>query len=127
MMSIETKGELASTNRKMETWAFFIGIALLTINGLAETFVRVRCRINECRVFEGEFPWWLLVTAGLLIAPKMIGRSAAGRFWNALPDMILRIRGRGPAQAEVSVTDPEGDTHIVKTASIDAPEDRPRA
>lgn len=72
-------------NRVLENLGFLAGIGI-------GVFAAVRETMSGCT--SHPFPWALAIIAGLLIAPKMIGRGSAGRAWEAVAGYLPSRGGR---------------------------------
>lgn len=113
---------VVKTNRWAETIAFLLGVLNLSAHGFVESARHWGWTHGDCGEHAG-FPYAVLFISALLVAPKMIGRSRAGAAWSA---MSLRLAGRGPAQATVTMKDPDGEQES-KTVQIERPPEAPRA
>lgn len=83
-------------NRLLENLGFLAGISIGVFAAVQET-------LRACE--HHPFPWALAIIAGLLIAPKMVGRSSAGRAWESVAGRVRgftesRQRRRRRAEAE---------------------------
>lgn len=70
-------------HRAVETFAFVGGVLLLMTYMVVEILHAAGVRLGPGPTDEG-FPWGTMISASLLVAPKMIGRATAGRAWNRL-------------------------------------------
>ncbi|HYC32258.1 MAG TPA: hypothetical protein VEB59_08215 [Gemmatimonadales bacterium] len=121
---------MARTNRGVETFAFVLGVLNLSLHAVVESLRHWGFTHGKDCPADHGFPYAVLMISALLVAPKMIGRARAGRAWEAL---TLRLTGRGPAQATVTMQPParpsgeadpvaDGDEYPTRTADGDTPE-----
>jgi hypothetical protein len=73
--------------RWLEDVGFVVGILLgIAYVGLVEILPTACYSLDVCQQapVDHPFPWVLVAIIALCIAPKMIGRSTAGRVWEAI-------------------------------------------
>ena len=70
-------------HRFVETFAFAGGVVLLMLYMVVEILHAAGVRLGSGPTDEG-FPWGTMISASLLVAPKMIGKATAGRAWNKI-------------------------------------------
>lgn len=70
-------------HRFVETFAFAGGVILLMLYMVVEILYAAGVRLGTGPTDEG-FPWGTMISASLLVAPKMIGKATAGRAWNKI-------------------------------------------
>jgi hypothetical protein len=70
-------------HRFVETFAFAGGVILLMLYMVVEILHAAGVRLGTGPTDEG-FPWGTMISASLLVAPKMIGKATAGRAWNKI-------------------------------------------
>ena len=90
-------------HRFVETFAFVGGVLLLMTYMVVEILHAAGVRLGSQPTDEG-FPWGTMISASLLVAPKMIGKATAGRAWSKITG---RVSGSG-ATAEYEATGGKG-------------------
>lgn len=79
-------------HRAVETFAFVGGVLLLMTYMVVEILHAAGVRLGTGPTDEG-FPWGTMISASLLVAPKVVGRVTAGRAWT-------KLAGRGSDTGE---------------------------
>lgn len=80
-----------SRSRLLEDVSFVLGVLVAVSFAAAEIALKLGVHLGECSHTDSGTPWGLLVIAGILIAPKTLGRATAGKVWQAVGE---RIAGR---------------------------------
>ena len=70
-------------HRFVETFAFAGGVILLMLYMVVEILHAAGVRLGAVEPDHG-FPWGTMISASLLVAPKVVGRATAGRAWNKI-------------------------------------------
>ena len=83
------------SSRMLEDVAFGLGIFLVGLRGVAEVAHEVAGSLMELREHRHQFPWAFILSCGLLVLPKTVGRATAGKVWGAIGDGLGRLVGRG--------------------------------
>lgn len=77
--------------RRVENVAMWVAILLIATRSIVELIQGTGILAHV----DAGFPWGFWMTCGLLVLPKVVGRSSAGRFWESIGAGIGRRVGGG--------------------------------
>lgn len=103
------------------TGAFIAGVLGLVFYAVVEGVVFLLCHFRECREVAHQVPWGLILVCVVLLLPETFGRvKAAAIVSRGLELLMLRLTGKGPAQAAIVATTAGGEEQTVASAELPA-------
>ena len=86
-VEVQEKPPAASAGQKVENGLAIAGGFVLALYAITESLARLGIHFGPCVDGHG-FPWGQLITGGILVMPKTLGRATSGRVWEGIAGLI---------------------------------------